>query len=154
MLHSPPCPDVHQQLQSPGWELIPLRLAQFHSKCPLARLTVTSKCLVPRPPPKKISGLQKIWRIILYSTYGRLKGLVPVGQLGCETPCYWILPDPIPNLIGSSGTPTLQVSVVLFHPVPTFITVLPVLFSFDDLSVAPAEESHLSQGGGKEEESV
>lgn len=22
-----------------------------------------------------------------------------------ETLCYWILPDPIPNLIGSSGTP-------------------------------------------------
>lgn len=34
-----------------------------------------------------------------------LKGLVPLGRLGCETPCYWILPDPILNLTGSSRDP-------------------------------------------------
>lgn len=38
-----------------------------------------------------------------------------------------------------------KVSVVLFHPVPAFITVLPVLFSFNNLSVAPTEEAHLSK---------
>lgn len=43
--------------------------------------------------------------------------------------------------------PQLQVSVILFHPVPTFITVLPVLFSLDDLSVAPTEETHLLKNG-------
>lgn len=145
-----PCSDVglHQQLRSAGWESPPLRLAEFHSKCPLASHTVTSEaCFLDPDPPKKQkkSNLQKIWRIIFSSTYGRLKGLVPLGRLGCETPCYWILPDPMPNLIGSSGTPLLQVSVVLFHPVPAFITVLPVLFSLNDLSVAPTEESHLPE---------
>lgn len=93
-----------QQLRPAGWELPPLRLAEQHSKCPLASPAVTFR--FPGPPPtKKISRLQKIWRIFFSSTYGRLKGLVPVGQLGCKTPRYWILPDPIPNLIGSSGTP-------------------------------------------------
>lgn len=41
--------------------------------------------------------------------------------------------------------PPSNVSVVLIHPVPAFITVLPVLLSFDDFSVAPAEESHLPE---------
>lgn len=88
-----------------GWELTPLRLAEFHSKCPLAT-HCHLKSLFPGPPPtKKKSSLQKIWRIFFSSTYGRLKGLVPLGRQGCETTCYWILPDPIPNLIGSCGTP-------------------------------------------------
>lgn len=102
-----PCTDVglHQQLRSAGWELPPLRLAEFHSKCPLASHTVTSEACFLDPHPQKISSLQKIWRIFFSSTYGRLKDLVPLGRLGCETPCYWILPDPIPNLIGSLGTP-------------------------------------------------
>lgn len=39
----------------------------------------------------------------------------------------------------------LQISVILFHPVPAFITVLPVLFSLNDLSVAPTEETHLPE---------
>lgn len=96
----------------------------------------------PTHAKKKVRS-PKIWRIIFYSTYGRLKGLVPVGQLCCETPCHWILPDPISILIGSSGTPIMQASVVLFHPVPAFITVLSVLFSLDYFSVAPTEESQL-----------
>lgn len=40
--------------------------------------------------------------------------------------------------------------MVLFHPVPAFIAVLPVLFSLDELSVVSAEESHLSKKEGKE----
>lgn len=103
----------------------------------------------PSPTPEKKVRSPKIWRIIFYSTYGRLKGLVPVGQLCCETPCHWILPDPISLLIGSSGTPVLQASVVLFHPVPAFITVLSVLFSFNNFSVAPTEESQLWREGQK-----
>lgn len=114
------------------------------AKCPLASHTVTSEACFLDPHTPKISSLQKIWRIFFSSTYGRLKGLVPLGRQGCETPCYRIHPDPIPNLVGSSGTP-LPLSVVLFHPVPAFITVLPVLFGFDDLSVAPTEETHLSE---------
>lgn len=51
-----------------------------------------------------------MWRICFSSTYGRLKGLVPLGRLGCETTCYWIFLDPIPNLIGSCGTPTTSLS--------------------------------------------
>lgn len=107
--------------------------------------TVTSEAcfLDPHPWKKKVRS-PKIWRIIFYSTYGRLKGLVPVGQLCCETPCHWILPDPISILIGCSGTPTLQASMVLLHPVPAFVTVLSVLFSLDNFSVAPTEESQLS----------
>lgn len=48
------------------------------------------------------------------------------------------------------GPPSPQVSVVLFHPVPAFIAVLPVLFGLNELSVVPAEESHLSKKEGKE----
>lgn len=133
---------LHQQLHSNSWEFPPLRLIEFHTECPLASHTVTSEACFLDPHSQKISSLQKIWRIFFSSTYGRLKGLVPLGWLGCETPCYWILPDPIINLIGSFGTP-LELSVVLFHPIPAFITVLPVLFSLNDLSVAPTEETHL-----------
>lgn len=103
-----PCTDVglHQQLRSAGWEFPPLRLAEFHSKCPLASHAVTSEaCFLDPHPQKNTSSLQKIWRIFSSSTYGRLKGLVPLWWLGYETTCHWILPDPIPNLIGSSGTP-------------------------------------------------
>lgn len=124
-----PCSDVdlHQQLRSAGWESPPLRLAEFHSKCPLASHTVTSEAcfLDPNPPKKKTtttkkSNLQKIWRIISSSTYGRLKGLVPLGRLGCETPCYWILLDPMPNLIGSSGTPPTASLSGSFPSSPSF----------------------------------
>lgn len=41
------------------------------------------------------------------------------------------------------GPPPMQVSVILFHPVPAFIAVLPVLFCLNDLPVAPTEETHL-----------
>lgn len=136
-----PCADVDviQRLRVAGWEFPP-------QSSPRASPTVTSQACFLDPhscKKKKKVRSPKIWRIIFYSTYGRLKGLVPVGQLCCETPCHWILPDPISILIGSSGTPIMQASVVLFHPVPAFIAVLSVLFSLDYFSVAPTEESQL-----------
>lgn len=48
------------------------------------------------------------------------------------------------------GPPSPQVSVVLFHPVPAFIAVLPALFGLNEFSVVPAEESHLLKKEGKE----
>lgn len=71
---------------------------------------------------------------------------MPLGRPGGGTSCYRILRDPlVTHLVGSSGIPPppQQVSMILFHPVPAFITVLPVLFCFDDLPVAPTEEAHL-----------
>lgn len=110
-----PCTDVslHQQLCSAGWVIPPLRLAEFHSKCPLASHLVTSEaCFLDSlpPPPPKILSLQKIWRIFSSSTYGRLKGPMPQGRLGWETLCYWIFRNRIPNLTGSSGTPVVSLS--------------------------------------------
>lgn len=133
-----PCADVDviQRLRIAGWEFPPQRV-------PLSPQKPVS--WTPHPKKKKRVRSPKIWRIIFYSTYGKLKGLVPVGQLCCETPCHWILPDPISILIGSSGTPISQASVVLFHPVPAFIAVLSALFSLDYFSVASTEESQLSR---------
>lgn len=102
---------LHQQLRSAGWELRPLRLAEFHSKCPLASHTVTSEaCFLDPPPTKKYQVSKKYGEYSSLPHMEDLKGLVPLGRLGCETPCYWILPDPIPNLTGSSGTPTASLS--------------------------------------------
>lgn len=127
--------DVIQWLRIAGWAFPPQGVPLSPQK-PVSWITTLGKKKKVRSP--------KIWRIIFYSTYGRLKGLVPVGQLCCETPCHWILPDPISILIGSSGTPTLQASVVLLHPIPAFVTVLSVFFSLDNFSVAATEESQLS----------
>lgn len=66
------------------------------------------------------------------------------GAAALRDPCRWVLADPISILLGSSGTPTPQASVGLLHPVPAFITVLSVLFSLNNFSVAPTEESQLS----------
>lgn len=126
--------DVVQRLCFAGWEF-PLQGVPLSPQKPVSWTPTLENRKVRSP---------KIWRIIFSSTYGRLKGLVPVGQLCCKTPCHWILADPISPLLGSSGTPHCTASVVLLHPVPAFLTVLSVLFSLDDFSVAPTEESQLS----------
>lgn len=137
---------LHLQPHSTGWELPPLRLSELNSKRPLEYPAVTSEAcfLDPYPQRKKIRSPKNMEDILLFHIWKT------------EGPgAAWVGGPARPLAIGSFLTqslislvplgPTLQVSVVLFHPVPTFITVLPVLFSFNDLPVPPTEESHLSK---------
>lgn len=58
---------LHQQLRSAGWELPPLRLAEFHSKCPLASHNVTSEaCFLDPHPQKNIKSPKNMENILLF----------------------------------------------------------------------------------------
>lgn len=105
------------------------------------------------PPHQKISGLQKIWRIFIYIPLFHIwktKWTGASGAAGSARPRA-IGSFPTQSLISLAplGPPSPQVSVVLIHPVPAFIAVLAVLLGLNELSVVPAEESHLSRRDGE-----
>lgn len=132
-------------LCAPGWPGVPfLRL----TKCSSVQATHCHlRSLFPGPPPydenntKSPKNMENIPLFHIWKTEGP-------GATGG----HWVVR---PVAIESSLTQYLislaplglhfKVSVVLFHPVPAFITVLPVLFSFNNLSVAPTEEAHLPE---------
>lgn len=134
---------LHQQPCSAAWKLPPLRLAEFHSKCPLAYHSVTSEaCFLDPHPQKNIKSPKNMENILLFHIW-KTEGPGATGVAGPARPLA-IGSFPTQFLISLAPLgPPLQVSVILFHPVPAFITVLPVLFSLNDLSVAPTEETHL-----------
>lgn len=134
---------LHQQLRWLGvtsFEIswIPQQVSSGKPHCHL-------RSLFPGPPPTKKYQVSK--------KYGEYSSLPHMEDWRAW--CHWGGWAARPRAIGSFPTqslislaplgPPVQVSVVLFHPVPAFITVLPVLFSLNDLSVAPTEESHLSK---------
>ena len=123
---------------------LPLRLAEFCSKCPLVSHNVTSEaCFLDPHPQKNKSGLQINMENILLFHIWKTEGPGATVAAGPARPRA-IGSFPTQSLIALAPLgPPVQVSVILFHPVPALVTVLPVLLSLDDLSVAPTEETHL-----------
>ena len=102
---------LHQQPCAAGWELPPLRLAEFHSKCPLASYTVTSEACFLDPNPQKNDQVSK--KHGEYSSLPHMedwRAWCHWGGWALRPLCYWILADPIPNRIGSCGTPSANLS--------------------------------------------
>ncbi|KAI9520006.1 hypothetical protein NQZ68_023033 [Dissostichus eleginoides] len=65
-----------------GWELPPMRLAEFHSKCPLASHTVTSEaCFLDPTHKKKIKSPKNKENILLFHIW-KTEGPGATGAAG------------------------------------------------------------------------